>query len=64
MTRIPATGAFSDRDLTMLLCVVGRFEAVKVRAIVSEEDAAAFMFITDTHETLGEGFKNLIWEDV
>ncbi len=64
VTRIPATGAFSDRDLTMLLCVVGRFEAVKVRAIVSEEDAAAFMFITDTHETLGEGFKNLIWEDV
>lgn len=64
VTRLPARGAFSDQNLTMLLCVVGRFEAVKVRAIVSEEDANAFMFVTDTHETLGEGFQNLLWEDV
>ena len=30
-----------------------------LKRIVREEDKVAFMFITDTHETLGEGFANL-----
>lgn len=63
VTRLRGSGAHSNLEMTLLLCVVGRFEAVKVREIVSQEDPAAFMFITDTHETLGEGFANLIWED-
>ena len=59
VTRLEAVGAYSGQDIKMLLCVVGRFEAVKVKTIVHEEDASAFMFITDTYETLGEGFTNL-----
>lgn len=64
VTCFDGTGAYSGDDVKMLLCVVGRFEAVKVKAIVHEEDAKAFMFITDTHETLGEGFAKLMQEDL
>lgn len=63
VTRLEAVGAYSGQDIKILLCVVGRFEAVKVKTIVHEEDATAFMFITDTYETLGEGFTNLAVEE-
>ncbi|MGI6725211.1 MAG: YitT family protein [Christensenellales bacterium] len=59
VTRFNAVGAYSGKPGKMLLCVVGRFEAVKVKTIVHESDEHAFMFITDTHETLGEGFAKL-----
>ena len=63
VTRFNAVGAYSGKPGKMLLCVVGRFEAVKVKTIVYEADEHAFMFITDTHETLGEGFAKLKQED-
>lgn len=63
VTRIKAVGAYSGEDIQMLLCIVGRFEAPRLKNIVNEEDESAFMFITDTHETLGEGFAKLIQED-
>ena len=63
VTRFDAIGAYSGEQIKMLLCIVGQFEAPKLKAIVNEEDPAAFMFITDTHETLGEGFAKLIEEE-
>lgn len=63
VTRFDAVGVYSGEQIKMLLCVVGRFEAPKLKTIVHEEDPAAFMFITDTHETLGEGFAKLIEEE-
>lgn len=63
-TLIDAAGAFSGKDIKLLLCVVGRFETVRLKQIVQEEDPGAFMFITDTHETLGEGFANLTGEEI
>lgn len=59
VTRVEATGAYSNTDVHMLICVVTRFEMMSVKAIVHEIDPRAFVFITDTHETLGEGFRNL-----
>jgi uncharacterized membrane-anchored protein YitT (DUF2179 family) len=50
--------------MKLLLCVVGRFETVRLKQIVQEEDPHAFMFITDTHETLGEGFAKLTGEEI
>ncbi|NLX82506.1 MAG: YitT family protein [Clostridiales bacterium] len=64
VTRFDTVGAYSGRSGKMLLCVVGRFEVVKIKSIVNEADKKAFMFITDTHETLGEGFAQLIEEDI
>lgn len=63
VTRLDATGAYSGEEFKMLLCIVGQFEVPKMKYIVNEEDPAAFMFITDTHETLGEGFAKLIEEE-
>ena len=34
-------------------------EIMAVKQIVQEEDLSAFMFITDAHEALGEGFGRL-----
>jgi uncharacterized membrane-anchored protein YitT (DUF2179 family) len=40
----------------VILCVLGRQEVPRVKEIVRQEDEAAFMFITEAHEVLGEGF--------
>lgn len=64
VTYLRASGAFSGQEQRMLVSVVGRMEVPKIKAIVREEDPNAFMFIMDTHETLGEGFRNLTGEDI
>lgn len=58
-TLIPGKGAFSKEDRTVILSVVTRAEVLPLKRIVREEDKSAFVFITDTHETLGEGFSAL-----
>lgn len=64
VTMLNATGGYSGKDVKMLLCVVGRMEVVALKNIVREEDKDAFVFITETHETLGEGFHDLTGESV
>lgn len=63
VTVLPAVGSYSGKDLKMLICVVGRLETIKCKQIVESEDPFAFMYLTDTHETLGEGFRKLSGED-
>ncbi len=41
----------------------GRLETMQVESIVDHEDPFAFVYITDAHETLGEGFRKLSGED-
>lgn len=55
-TLLDATGTYSGQHRHMLLCVVSNRETVQLKRIVKSEDPGAFMFVTDTHETLGEGF--------
>lgn len=55
-TLMDATGTYSGQHRHMLLCVVSNRETVQLKRIVKSEDPGAFMFVTDTHETLGEGF--------
>ncbi len=59
VTVLQATGGFSGENVNMLLCVVGRMEVSALKNIIREEDRKAFVFITETHETLGEGFHDL-----
>ncbi len=56
VTVLSATGAYSGKERTMLISVVSSREIIPLKKIVRQEDGKAFMFITDTHETLGEGF--------
>lgn len=58
-TIIPAYGAYSKSESKMLLCIAGRMEVVAIKHIVKDIDPEAFMFITETKETLGQGFLKL-----
>ncbi|MBQ6256978.1 MAG: YitT family protein, partial [Clostridia bacterium] len=58
-TLLSATGAYSGKSHTLLISVVSQREVIPMKKIVRQEDEKAFMFITDTHETLGEGFSAL-----
>ena len=61
-TVVNGTGAYSGRERTLLISVVSQREVIPLKKIVRQEDEKAFMFITDTHETLGEGFSALAGE--
>lgn len=64
VTTLNATGSYSGHQMQLLLCEVSRMEMLAVKSIVNQQDPKAFMFITDTHETLGEGFANLASDDI
>ena len=59
VTALDAKGMYSGEDRTMLLCVVSRLEAVRLRAVVFSVDPRAFVIVQNVHEALGEGFKEL-----
>ncbi|MBE5786969.1 MAG: YitT family protein [Clostridiales bacterium] len=59
VTLLSGVGAYTGEKRGVLISVVSRAEVLPVKRIVREEDQKAFVFITDTHETLGEGFSNL-----
>lgn len=55
-TALKGRGLYSGSDKDVLLCVINRTEAGRLRAIVAELDPNAFMIATNVHEALGEGF--------
>lgn len=61
-THLYAQGAYSREDKPVVLCVTSRQEVAQVKNIVRQEDPNAFMFITEAHEALGEGFSKLSGE--
>ena len=56
LTKLHATGAFTETKRPVLLCVVHRREIVEVKRAVSAIDPAAFLVVADAHEVLGKGF--------
>ena len=58
-TYLTARGAYSGEERPVVLCVASRQEISAIKEIVREEDEKAFMFITEAHEALGEGFSQL-----
>lgn len=58
-TFISATGAFTREERGMLFVVVGRREIDDLKAIVAALDSQALVIISDVHETIGEGFKEM-----
>lgn len=53
ITVMDATGYYSGSDKKMLYVVVNRFELSKLKAIVQELDATAFVSITEVSEIMG-----------
>ena len=60
VTLLDATGAYSGQPKNMIVCVCAAREIIRLKQIMKQEDPKSFIFITDTHETLGEGFNHLI----
>lgn len=57
VTALPAQGMYTREARTLLLCVVAKTEESRLKQVIYEVDPQAFVFITDAHEVLGEGFK-------
>ncbi len=62
-TQLSARGAYSGRERPVLLCVLPPQEVARFKEIVRKEDEHAFMFITEAHEALGEGFDKLMEQE-
>ncbi|MDY2601738.1 MAG: YitT family protein [Eubacteriales bacterium] len=59
VTGLYGRGRYSGQETEVLLCVVSRFEVIRLRRIVSSCDPQAFMIAINAHEVLGEGFKDI-----
>lgn len=59
VTVLRAEGGYSGQDRPVLLCVLSAQELGRLKAIVRSVDESAFVFISDAHEVLGEGFRRL-----
>ncbi|MDR3313760.1 MAG: YitT family protein [Oscillospiraceae bacterium] len=59
VTILPAKGAYTGQAKEMLLCVVRRGEATRLRRLVKAHDPKSFLVITEAQEILGYGFQEL-----
>ena len=60
VTQLSARGAYTGIERPVVLCVLPPQEVSRLKEIVRQEDEKAFMFVTEAHEALGEGFSNLM----
>ena len=58
VTALKGKGMYSNTDKDVLVCVINRFESMRLRGIISSIDPSAFIIVEKTHEVLGEGFKS------
>lgn len=63
VTLLSAKGGYSGEERPVLLCVVSAQEVARLKLIVRHADDRAFVFISDAHEVLGEGFRQLKAEE-
>lgn len=59
VTLLPARGAYTLEERTLLYCAITTSEVVRLKTLVHEVDPQAFMVIGLATEALGEGFKPL-----
>jgi uncharacterized membrane-anchored protein YitT (DUF2179 family) len=59
-TRLEATGVYTGKKRGTLLVVLSRNELDDLKAIVAACDPTAMVVISNVHEAIGEGFKELV----
>ena len=59
VTALNAVGMYSHAEKQVLLCVVNRFESMRLRRIIFAIDPKAFVIANKAHDVLGEGFKHM-----
>lgn len=58
VTALHAMGMYKRTEKQVLLCVVNRFQTMRLRRVVFAIDPRAFVFSCRAHEVLGEGFED------
>ncbi len=58
-TTYKAEGAFTGKEKIVIMTVVSRAQAIRVRKFIKERDPHAFVFITNTSEIIGRGFRGV-----
>ena len=58
-TGLSGRGLYSGGEREVIFTVVARNEIDRLKAIVRAVDPSAFLIITDVHEAIGEGFKEM-----
>lgn len=56
-TKIDGEGAYTHEDKSIILTVVNRAQAVKLRQYARKVDSRCFILITNTTEIIGKGFR-------
>jgi len=56
VTAISARGMYTNKDKSMLFCVVGKKEIVKIKEIAAVTDPKSLIIVSDVREVFGEGF--------
>ena len=56
VTAISARGMYTNNDKSMLFCVVGKKEIVKIKEIAAVTDPKSLIIVSDVREVFGEGF--------
>ena len=60
VTAFYAQGMYTGSEKKVLMCIVNRTEVSKIKSIVYDIDNKAFLMVSNTHEVLGEGFREVI----
>ena len=59
-TELHGEGAYTHEDKTVILTVVNRYQAIKLRKYTREVDPHSFVLITNSTEIIGKGFRGLM----
>lgn len=60
VTVYSAKGAYTNEEKEVIMTVLGTKEFIKLRKYIKELDKRAFITISNVHEVLGEGFKDIL----
>ncbi|MBB4824403.1 uncharacterized membrane-anchored protein YitT (DUF2179 family) [Sporosarcina luteola] len=56
LTKVKSTGGFSDKEKTMIFCVVEQSEAVYLKKVLQTAEPSSFVIFLNASEILGLGF--------
>lgn len=62
VTMLDGMGWYTKKDEQIIMCVVKKSEIYQLKLIVREIDPGAFMIVTESMETIGQGFKQSVGE--
>lgn len=58
-TKLYGKGGYRDNEIDIIYTILTRREYITLKKYIMEVDDRAFIAVNDSHEVLGEGFKNL-----